>query len=687
MLISFLQVFEFLVFAYGLFVSVIKGAEQSRNVQLVGGNSVATGRVELLFNGKWVTVYQSYFTENDARVICRMIGYEPLGIAYVFPNSASLFGEGTGSVIMNRLNCKGNETDVSQCGSGSWSISSSTSHSNDVGISCELTQVRLTDGDKGSSGRVEILFKGQWTSICDSSFGNIDARTICSILGYRDTGIAQSFTGSHFGLASGDIYLSRLNCKGTETDIKLCSPSWSKNYCDHRHVAAVNCASTPIRLVDGASNSSGRIEVYHGGHWGTICGSYFDQNDAMVVCKMLGINSPNLFSYSQGFYGAGMGTIIINNLNCDGSETDIAQCQSGTWSVGTDYISCGHSRDAGVNCAGKTEIRLVDGISEQSGRVEIYHNGHWGTVSDSYFDKQDLAVICRMLGYQYTSDSFFMSGSFYGDGIGEVIASNLQCTGAENDIGQCSGRWWPDTTSSSHDHDVGVSCDGVIPIRLVGESNNSSGRVEVFHDGNYGTMCSRSFDRLDLNVVCRMLGFENIPQGAYWYPATSYSQGLGEIVVSDLNCNGIENSIGQCNARWPAYSSCDHSMDVFVNCDGAPQKLRLVDGPTKYSGRVEMFHSGQWTTICDNYFDRADAIVICRMLNFPNPEKAVAYTRAHYGPGNNTTPIVLADLKCNGLETNLGQCNPTWNPATYSCSHSKDIGVDCCPNCQDQIIG
>lgn len=47
-----------------------------------------------------------------------------------------------------------------------------------------------------------------------------------------------------------------------------------------------------------------------------------------------------------------------------------------------------------------TQIRLVDGDSEQSGRVEIFTHEHWGTVSDRYFDNHDLQVVCRMLGYE-----------------------------------------------------------------------------------------------------------------------------------------------------------------------------------------------------------------------------------------------------------------------------------------------
>ena len=44
-------------------------------------------------------------------------------------------------------------------------------------------------------------------------------------------------------------------------------------------------------------------------------------------------------------------------------------------------------------------------------------------------------------------------------------------------------------------------------IRLAGTSYSTIGRVEVCHNGTWGTICSNSFDDKDASVVCRQLGY------------------------------------------------------------------------------------------------------------------------------------------------------------------------------------
>ncbi|KAK7174156.1 hypothetical protein R3I93_001366 [Phoxinus phoxinus] len=99
-----------------------------------------------------------------------------------------------------------------------------------------------------------------------------------------------------------------------------------------------------VRLV-GKVPSSGRVEVYHDGQWGTVCDDGWDVAEAQVVCRQMGF--PGAISVtSGGQYGEGSGKIWLDDMNCKGSERSLSECSFKGWGV----TDCTHREDAGVIC-------------------------------------------------------------------------------------------------------------------------------------------------------------------------------------------------------------------------------------------------------------------------------------------------------------------------------------------------
>ncbi|XP_078333709.1 neurotrypsin-like [Crassostrea virginica] len=331
--------------------------------------------------------------------------------------------------------------------------------------------------------------------------------------------------------------------------------------------------TTPLRLVGGGTPYEGRLEVYYNGNWGTICDDHWDERDTAVACQSLGFSSNDTDTWCCARFGQGTGLILLDDVYCLGTESDLGQCAHGGWG----RHNCGHHEDVSIRCAPKAPLRLVGGENPYEGRLEVYYNGTWGTICDDGWDEKDTAVACQSLGFS-SQDAEWMCCANFSEGTGPILLDDVGCLGTEYDIEHCAHGGWG-MHNCVHREDVSIRCSPTASLRLVGGENPYEGRLEVYYNGTWGTICDDGWGEKNTAVACQSLGFSS--QDAEWMCCANFSEGTGPILLDDVGCLGTEYDIEHCAHGGWGMHNCVHREDVSIRCsptDGC------VDKPCENNG-------------------------------------------------------------------------------------------------------
>lgn len=289
-------------------------------------------------------------------------------------------------------------------------------------------------------------------------------------------------------------------------------------------------------------------------------------------------------------------------------------------------------------CAG-TRDSVCTADPYVKGLVQVMHNKRWGTVCSLGFGMADANVACRSMGLGEAA-SWAETNQKWQSRRQPIWMASLACRGSESSLKECRFSGWQ-RNNCSHVQDVSVKClsddtDRFASVRLVDAGNNSrvlaggshvKGRLEVFKDGVWGTVCRQGFSDTSAKVACRAIGLQ---EGAI---EPLEQRGEGYIRWSHLRCTGDEHSLDDCSSNEEP-ERCTHSQDVWISCkhDGSENTradVRLVDAsrnvwgstkagtnfmPRRVRGRLEVKHEGQWGTVCADRFDERDARVACAAM-------------------------------------------------------------------------
>ncbi|XP_055452553.1 CD5 antigen-like [Psammomys obesus] len=220
--------------------------------------------------------------------------------------------------------------------------------------------------------------------------------------------------------------------------------------------------------------------------------------------------------------------------------------------------------------------------------------------------------------------------------------------------------------------------DSPTKVRLVGGAHRCEGRVEVERRGLWGTVCDDGWDLKDVAVVCRELNCgaaKRTPSGVSFQPPAPKEQ---KVLIQGVDCSGTEDMLAQCNQDDDVFD-CPHAEDAGAGCedpdsDGPfiPENVRLVAGPGRCQGRVEVLQQGQWGTVCRAGWDLRAARAVCRQLGCG---RALLAHRCCNKTMQGKGPIWRGKMSCSGQEVNLRDC--PFSPLENECTHDEDTWMEC----------
>lgn len=107
---------------------------------------------------------------------------------------------------------------------------------------------------------------------------------------------------------------------------------------------------------------------------------------------------------------------------------------------------------------------------------------------------------------------------------------------------------------------------------MIGDSSDS-GRLEIYHQGKWGTICSDKFGYREAKVACLMMGYT---KPVHYYGSTNddstdNDSTNDEVVLSEVKCQGTEDHLSSCDYGYD--QTCQQGGPIYLQCQSAVENI------------------------------------------------------------------------------------------------------------------
>ncbi|KAM6288823.1 antigen WC1.1-like, partial [Aegotheles albertisi] len=339
------------------------------------------------------------------------------------------------------------------------------------------------------------------------------------------------------------------------------------------------------------------------------------------------------------------------------------------WMRARDELELKESEWRSDRPAASASLRLVGGGSRCDGRVEIFQRGTWRRVLAAQWDMREARVVCRQLRCGEAEGAYNPPKA--GRGTGPVGLRGVRCTGAEAKLSLCNTSLLQSALGAAIAEDVGVVCRGSRQVRLVNGSGRCAGRVEIYSQGSWGTICDDGWDLRDAAVICRQLGCGGAVEAL---GSARFGAGSGHIWLDGVNCSGAEAALWDCPAGSWGKPNCGHKEDAGVVCSDF-MSLRL-ENSSDCSGRLQVSYNGTWGTVCSNSMTPRTVALACKELGCGHQ----GFLQTLLPSGTVSGPTWLDHVECGETNSSFWQC-PS---APWSLQSCDNLQEEAHITCQDR---